>query len=173
MSAGSSRIVWDGSRLHTALGAPGRRLRADPRVFAGTPVRAFAHVCALADEAAQLPYDQPEVQQVRRDALAWWIPLLGDRLVCLTTLAVDSVNYAGAITVATDPSVFRDDPFARIFRGTVVETDLFCPVLPPAGPVEERTAGVAWPGGSFAARVRGFAIRREHLPTIPETDFDS
>lgn len=152
MRAGSSRIVWDGQRLDTALGAPGRRLRADPRVFAGNPVRAFAHVCALSDVAAMLPYDAPEVQQVRRDALAWWIPLLGHRLVCLTTLAVDSVNYGGAITVATDPSVFCDDPFARIFPGTIVETDLFCPVLPPAGPVEERTAGVAWPGGAFRNR---------------------
>jgi hypothetical protein len=125
-------------------------LRADPRVFEGTPVRAFAHVCALADDDAKLPYDQPEVQQVRRDALAWWIPLLGDRLVCLTTLALDSVNYAGAITVATDPDAFVDDPFARIFPGTIVETALFCPDLPPAGPIEERIAGVAWPGGRFA-----------------------
>jgi hypothetical protein len=86
---------------------------------------------------------------VRRDALAWWIPLLGDTLVCLTTLAVDSVDYGGAVTVATEPSFFRDDPFARIFPGTVVETELFCPVPPPAGPVEERYSGVAWPGGRF------------------------
>jgi hypothetical protein len=91
----------------------------------------------------------PEVQQVRRDALAWWIPLLGDSLVCLTTLALDSVHYGGAITVATDPSRFGDDPFARIFRGTVVETELFAAVPPPPGPVEERYSGVAWPGGRF------------------------
>jgi hypothetical protein len=106
-------------------------------------------VCALADEAAQLPYDTPEVQQARRDALAWWIPLLGDRLVCLTTLAVDTVHYGGAITVALDNAFFHDDPFARIFPGTVVETALFSRVLPPAGPVIERTAGVAWPGGRW------------------------
>lgn len=150
MSAGSSRVVWDGHRLAAALGATGRRFRADPRCLAGEPVQAFAHVCALADEAARLPFDQPEVQQVRRDALAWWIPLLGDSLVCLTTLAVDSVDYGGAITVATDPELFDADPFARIFPGTVVETDLFCRVLPPPGPIEERKAGVAWPGGSWA-----------------------
>jgi hypothetical protein len=106
-------------------------------------------VCALAADDAKLPYDDPAVQQVRRDALAWWIPLLGDSLVCLTTLAVDSVNYGGAITVATDPSLFGHDPFARIFPGTVVETELFCAVVPPAGPVEERYSGVAWPGGRF------------------------
>ena len=87
---------------------------------------------------------------MRRDALAWWIPLLGDSLVCLTTLALDPVNYGGAITVATDPAFFGDDPFARIFPGTVVETELFSPVAPPAGPAIERYRGVAWPGGSFA-----------------------
>ena len=146
---GSSTLTWDGVALHRGPGASGRRFRADPRCFAGEPVRAWAHVCALADEEARLPYDMPEVQQARRDALAWWIPLLGDALVCLTTLAVDSVNYGGAITVATDPSRFGDDPFARIFPGTIVETELFCAVPPPPGPVVERYAGVAWPGGSF------------------------
>jgi hypothetical protein len=108
-------------------------------------------VCALGDEGAKLPYDQPEIQAGRRDALAWWIPLLGDTLVCLTTLAVDTVDYGGAITVAMDPSRFDEDPFARIFPGTVVETELFCPVAPPAGPVVERYGGVAWPGGSFSS----------------------
>lgn len=87
---------------------------------------------------------------MRRDALAWWIPLLGEDFVCLTTLAVDPVNYGGAITVARSPDRFRDDPFARIFPGTVVETDLFVPVVPPAGPAIERYSGAAWPGGSFA-----------------------
>ena len=135
----------------------GRRFRADPRCFDGEPVAdAWAHVCALVHEDAKLPFDFPEIQQVRREALAWWIPLLGDSLVCLTTLALDPVNYGGAITVATDPSQFDQDPFARIFPtfarifpGTVVETELFCPVAPPAGPVVERYSGVAWPGGRF------------------------
>ena len=150
MNVGSSTVYWDGVALATAVGSSGRRFRADPRCLHGKPVRAFAHVCALADEAARLPYDTPEVQGARRDALAWWIPLLGDTLVCLTTLAVDSVHYGGAITVATDPARFRDDPFARLFPGTVVETELFCPVLPPPGPAIERYSGTAWPGGSSA-----------------------
>jgi hypothetical protein len=142
--------VWDGQRLATALGSPGRRFRADPRCFAGEPVEgAWAHVCALPDDDAKLPYDMPEVQQVRRDALAWWIPLLGDSLVCLTTLAIDSVNFGGAVTVATDPAVFDDDPFARLFPGTTVQTSLFCRVAPPPGPPIERYSGAAWPGGSF------------------------
>jgi hypothetical protein len=89
------------------------------------------------------------VQQARRDALAWWIPLLGESLVCLTTLALDAVNYAGAITVARGPAFFTSDPFARLFPGKVVQTDLFCSAPPPAGPVIERYSGVAWPGGGF------------------------
>jgi hypothetical protein len=52
--------------------------------------------------------------------------------------------------VARDPSRFYDDPFARIFPGTVVETDEFCAVPPPPGPVMERYSGVAWPGGRFS-----------------------
>lgn len=150
MSRGSSRLVWDGERLATALGAPGRRFRADPRCFIGEPiVGAWAHVCALAEESARLPFDEPEVQQVRRDALAWWIPLLGDELVCLTTLAVDSVHYGGAITVARDPAFFKEDPFARLFPGTFARTDIFCSVTPPAGPTIERVSGTAWPGGEW------------------------
>ncbi len=151
MRAASSRLVWDGERLATDRGATGRRLRADPRCFAGDPVAgAWAHVCALADEGARVPFDFPEVQQARRDALGWWIALLGDSLVCLTTLAVNSVHYAGAVTVARDPSLFASDPFARVFPGTIVRTDLFCAVPPPPGPVIERYNGAAWPGGTFA-----------------------
>jgi hypothetical protein len=128
----------------------GLRVRPDPRCIRGEPVPgAWAHVCAALDRDSVLPYDQPEVQQARRDALAWWIPLLGNSLVCVTTLALDSVNCAGAITVAREPSRFDSDPFARLFPGITVQTDLFCAVPPPAGPVIERYAGVAWPGGRF------------------------
>lgn len=155
MNQGSSRVFFDGERLATKLGSAGRRFRADPRCLAvGEGERAYAHVCALPDDDALLPFDVPEIQEVRRDALAWWIPLLGDALVCVTTLAVDSVNYGGAITVARDSSFFSDDPFVRIFPGTVVETDLFRAVAPPAGPVIERYSGVAWPGGRFRAIVK-------------------
>jgi len=152
MNRGSSRLVWDGRRLETAFGAAGRRFRADPRCFAVAPVQdAWAHVCALADSAAVLAYDEPEVQQVRRDALAWWIPLLGDDLVCITTLAVDAVRYGGAITVTRTERSFADDPFARLFPGTIVRTSLFAEVFPPTGPPIERYAGAAWPGGAFGA----------------------
>jgi len=145
-----ARVVFDGERISTDPKAPGRRLRLDTRCLEGEPVRgAFAHVCALADDAAALRFDEPEVQQARRDALAWWIPLLGDDLVCLSTFALDASRCAGAVTVARDPGRFRLDPFARLFPGTIVRTDVFCAVPPPAGPVIERYAGAPWPGGSF------------------------
>jgi hypothetical protein len=143
-------VVFDGERLSDDPAAPGRRLRVDARCLEGTPVPgAFAHVCALADDGAALRFDEPEVQQVRRDALAWWIPLLGDSLVCLSTFALDSSRCAGAVTVARDTRCFAADPFARLFGGTVVRTDLFCEVPAPAGPVIERYAGAPWPGGAF------------------------
>jgi hypothetical protein len=124
----------------------GRKVRPDPRTLRGEPVPgAFVHLCA----GAPIPFDFPEIQQARRDALAWWIPLIGDAFVCITTLALDSVHCVGAITVVTGDHVLADDPFARIFPATTIRSDLFCRVPPPAGPVIERYAGVAWPGGRF------------------------
>ena len=76
-------------------------------------------------------------------------PLLGDSLVCLTTISLDAVHCGGAITVARDPRHFRADPFAFLFPGGTLETDLFSAVAPPPGPVLERYAGAPWPGGSF------------------------
>lgn len=143
-------VVFDGERLSLDPHAPGRRLRIDPRCVEGEPVRgSFAHVCALPDRKAALRYDEPEVQQARRDVLAWWIPMLGDALICLTTFALDASRCGGAMTVARNPARFADDPFARLFRGTVVPTDLFCAVPPPAGPPIERYSGAPWPGGRF------------------------
>ena len=143
-------LVFDGERLSADPHGQGRRLRVDARCLAGEPVvGAYAHVCALAGRAAALRFDEPEVQQVRRDALEHWIPLLGDELVCLSTLAIDASLYGGAVTVARTPERFADDPFARLFAGTVVQTGLFCAVAPPPGPVIERYAGAPWPGGCF------------------------
>ena len=148
---GYGELFWDGAELSRVPGS-GRRLGIDRRCIGGDPVpECSAHVCAVVDEAARIPFDQPEVQAARRDALAWWIPLLGDSLVCLSTFSVDSVHYGGAVTVARDPELFAHDPFARLFPGTIVRTNLFSSVPPPAGPLVERTAGAPWPGGRFPA----------------------
>jgi hypothetical protein len=143
-------IVFDGERLSANPRDRGRRLRVDGRCLEGQPVAgAWAHVCALPDREAALRFDEPEVQQVRRDALAWWVPLLGRSYVCTSTFAIDASRCGGAITVARDPTRFHHDPFARLFPGTVLQTDLFCEVPPPAGPPIERYAGAPWPGGRF------------------------
>ncbi len=142
-------LHWDGEALSPHEG-PGRRFGVDPRCLRGDPVvGAWAHVCASPDPEARLPFDAPEVQQARRDALAWWFSLLGDALVCLSTLSLDASHYGGAITVARTPEHFALDPFARLFAGTAVATDLFSCVLPPAGPVMERYSGAPWPAGRF------------------------
>lgn len=158
LTTGAARISFDGRHLHAGAG-PGRRFEIDARCLTGQRLPGLtAHVCAVAgDETAALAFDQPEVQQVRRDALAWWIPLLGDALVCLSTLALDETRYGGAITVTRRMVDWRDDPFARIFPGTVVRSDLFAAVAPPPGPVLERYAGVPWPGGRFIAPRRPMA----------------
>ena len=66
--------------------------------------------------------------------------MLGDDLICLTTFALDASRCAGAMTVARDPGTFADDPFARLFPGTVVPTDLFCAV-PRLQPVDRALRG--------------------------------
>ena len=73
-----ARISWDGTRLAPGEDGPGRVFGLDPRCLEGSGVRgAWAHVCASSDPEARVPYDDPVVQGARRDALAWWIPLLG------------------------------------------------------------------------------------------------
>ncbi len=148
----SRELFWDGAELRLERGAGSRRLELDSRCLEGNAVSGcFANVCALADEQARIPFDQPEVQEARRAALAWWIPLLGDALVCLSTFSVDGVHCAGAITVARHPGLFDHDPFTRLFGATMLRTDLFSAVAAPPGPLIERVAGAPWPGGRFPA----------------------
>lgn len=142
-------IFFDGERISADPHSSGRRMRADARAVRRGSPPAFAHVCALTDRDAALRYDEPEVQAARRDALAWWIPLLGEDLVCITTLALDASRTAGAITVARRPDYFHSDPFARLFPGTTIETGIFASVSPPPGPVIERYAEAPWPVEGF------------------------
>jgi len=67
----------------------------------------------------------------------------------MTTLALDASRYGGAITVTREPVAWSEDPFARVFPGSVLQTGLFSIVPPLPGPVIERYGGVAWPGGAF------------------------
>ena len=144
-------IAFDGRSLSLSPEASGRRFLADERCFDGAPVgEAWAHVCASVDPDAALRFDEPEVQFARQEALAWWIPLLGDDLLCLTTLTLDGSTYAGAITVVRRERELSADPFARLFPATTIAAPgLFSAVAPPAGPVIERYGGMPWAGGSF------------------------
>src|SRR5262245_606432 len=143
-------VRFDGERLSDDPHGPGRRLRIDARCVGDKKVEgAYAHVCALTEDDAALRYDEPEAQQARRDVLAWWIPMLGHEYVCLSTFALDESRCAGAVTVATNPGRFDDDPFARLFPGTTVESDFFSRVTPPPGPLIERYSGTPWPAGEF------------------------
>lgn len=144
-------VRFDGEQLFDGASGPGRRLRIDSRCVGGEPVAgAYAHVCSLPDDLAALRFDEPEVQQARRDVLAWWIPMLGGDFVCLSTFALDASRCAGGITVTRAPARWGDDPLARLFPGTVVRVDFLCAVAPPAGPVIERYSGAPWPGGGFS-----------------------
>lgn len=103
-------LFFDGVALSREEGA-GRRGVADRACLEGEPVHgAVAHICALPDEDATVPFDDPSVQGARQDALAWWIPLLRPTLVCLTTLGVDESRCAGAMTVVTDDRHLAEDP---------------------------------------------------------------
>jgi len=144
-------VWWDGVTLAAERTPGGRRLGIDTRCLDGEPLPgAWAHVCAVREPEGVVEFDQPEIQQVRRDALAWWVPLLGQDFICLSTLRVDSVHYAGAVTVARSPEYFDSDPFARIFPGTAIRQSVLCPAPAPAGPGIERAAGAPWPGGRFS-----------------------
>lgn len=129
----------------------GMQAMIDPRCLEGRPVAdAMATVCVAATPAEALRFDEPEVQQARRDFMEYRATLLGDDLVCVTTLALDESRCVGAITVTREPVDGRDDPFARLFAFRTLATDIFCPVAPPPGPVVERYSGLPWPGGNFS-----------------------
>jgi AhpC/TSA family len=93
---GFAHVVFDGERLSADPHSRGRRLRLDARRLRGGRVAgAYAHVCATTDPDAVLRFDEPEVQQVRRDALEHWIPLLGAELVCFSTFSL-AASLCGA-----------------------------------------------------------------------------
>lgn len=152
MSSATAFVYWNGETLSAREVPRARRLGLDARCLGEDPgdaPSAWAHVCASTDEAARIPYDDPAVQQARRAALAWWIPLLGDRLVCLSTFSLDSVYCAGAVTVLREPLDADADPFVRLFPATSIRVSGFVTVPPPAGPVVERYGGAPWPAGRF------------------------
>jgi len=137
-------VVFDGRGLSADPHAPGRRLRVDWRCLDGEPVTgAFAHVCALADRRASMPFDDAggaacAAPRASPGGYRCWETRWSASARSRSTGSL----CAGAVTVARDPNRFDDDPFARLFPGTLVQTDLFSEVRPPAGPAIERLTRV-------------------------------
>jgi hypothetical protein len=103
----------------------------------------------LAPPGARLPFDDPAVQQARREVLSQW-PGAG-----VSTLLRDNSHFEGAITVARSADAQRvlgEDPFARIFpsRLFAVEAGILGCLAAPSGPTIERYgSGNPWPWDSF------------------------
>ncbi|MCA1698687.1 MAG: hypothetical protein LC790_07235 [Actinobacteria bacterium] len=64
---GAAHLAFDGRELHAGP-TPGRCFMVDARCLEGEAIPgAYAHVCALTDPGAALPFDQPEIQSLRAD----------------------------------------------------------------------------------------------------------
>ena len=102
----------------------------------------------LAPEGVRLAFDDLAVQHARRRVIA------EPPQDAVSTLMRDSSHFEGAITVARGAGVARlgDDPFARIFRATIlrVGAGILGAAAAPAGPVIERYGSAnPWPWDRF------------------------
>ena len=118
------------------------------------------YVSAVADlgTAAALEFDDPAVAGAIHRTLGSYLPLLGRRLVAISTLMSDWRHCCGALTVfeARSPAeagmLALDDPWRALFSGRLfrLERAIVRRVAPPAGPNTQRYGGAnPWPGGSF------------------------
>lgn len=107
-------------------------------------------------DRSSLHFDDPAVSGATRNALAWQVPMLGTRLVGISTLIVGEVDYAGALTVFRAGSfeealvLSAGDPWSAIYSGRLFEVvpGFFSRGLPPPGPgISRYVYNVPWPGG--------------------------
>lgn len=105
---------------------------------------------------SSLHFDDPAVSGAIRNALAWQVPMLGTRLMGISTLIVGEVDYAGTLTVFRAGSfeealaLSAGDPWAAIYPGRLFEVvpGFFSRGLPPPGPgISRYVYNVPWPGG--------------------------
>jgi hypothetical protein len=118
------------------------------------------YLSAAADlHAAALEFDDPAVSGAIQRTLASYLPLLGRRLVAISTVMPDWRRCAGALTVfdarseAEARTLAANDPWRAIFPGRLfrLERAIVRRVPAPAGPNTQRYGGAnPWPGGSFA-----------------------
>jgi hypothetical protein len=102
---------------------------------------------ALAPERMHVLFDDPAVCQAMRAILA------GSPADVMSTLVRDPSTIGGAFTAthAAPPDGLAGDPFARIFRRTLLRVDGgFVGTMPaPTGPGIQRYAGAPWPWDHF------------------------
>jgi hypothetical protein len=131
------------------LGPGHEQLRVDPRLIdPGGP----AATVSLVMPPHTIPFDDPAVQQARRDLLA-----LADPFDAVTTIMRDDSTFCGSLLVARGSGAaarLRADPFARIAPARIVEVaaGVIAAKVPwPAGPVIERYGSAQpWPADRFA-----------------------
>lgn len=119
-------------------------LRVDGRIVDPAGEKAWISL-VMAPAGVRVAFDDPAVQQARRDALAW--PCAD----AVSTLLRDNSHFEGAITVARGsdaPRRLLQDPFARVFPARLlrVHAGLLGRVDPPVGPTIERYGSAnPWP----------------------------
>jgi hypothetical protein len=95
---------------------------------------------------ASPPFDDPAVSAALRAVLA------GSPPDGVSTFVRDASHFAGAVTVRRDDrGALRDDPFARVCHGVLlnVGAGIFGRVPPVPGPVIQRYSGKPWPAAGF------------------------
>jgi hypothetical protein len=123
-------------------------LRVDERLIDPDGTPAWISL-VLAPPGIRLPFDDLAVQRARR------LVLMRPPPAAVSTLLRDDSHFEGAITVARGPDAKRwleDDPFARIFPGTLLEVErgLLGRAAAPTGPTIERYgSGNPWPWDRF------------------------
>ena len=105
-----------------------------------------------------LEFDDPAVTGAIHQTLGTYLPLLGSRLVAISTLMSDWRHCAGAFTVfearskAEARMLAGNDPWRAIFTGRLfrLERAIIRRVAPPGGPGTQRYGSAnPWPGGAF------------------------
>jgi hypothetical protein len=120
-------------------------LRADSRIV-DPQGEAGTISLVLAPREWRLKFDDPAVQQARRDVLGHRPP------DAVSTLLFDASHFAGAITVRR--GALASDPFARIVPARVLDVGagVVGRVALPCGPTIERHGSAnPWPWPSFSA----------------------
>jgi hypothetical protein len=117
----------------------------------------YASVSADLGSAA-LEFDDPTISGALHRTLASYLPLIGRRLIGISTLMADWRRCAGCLTVFEAGSdaearvLAANDPWRAVFAGRLfrLERAIVRRAPAPAGPGTQRYGGAnPWPGGSF------------------------